>query len=267
VYNLKKYVKTSKATLKGRYTSYTRICIEMDVLGVLPQAISLEFRDEEWIQSIDYEKILFQCRRCHEHGHLLREFPLNKKQETKNTKLQQDEDSFVKPNHKIRGNKRQGKAPIGSNPESRIRKEGRGKSNQGEEGGKEKMKDKEASEQATHENTKIPCNKGEQGGRSSPMEGGNEDANTPMHEVDKYLEMTPSEVGTQDPDLRGIVEREGIDLLNILEQWKRQGVENVPMEQLDHIQYLFLLREKAKYRGIKCMHGEIGHLGMKTGDR
>jgi hypothetical protein len=62
----------SDATLKGRYPSYGRICIEMDALGDLLEAISLEFRDEEWIQSTYYEKILFQCRRCHEHGHLLR---------------------------------------------------------------------------------------------------------------------------------------------------------------------------------------------------
>jgi hypothetical protein len=56
--------------------------------------------------------------------------------------------------------------------------------------------------------------------------------------------MTPSEVGIEDPDLRDIVEREGIDLLNILDQWKRQGVDNVPVEQLDRIQYLFLIREE-----------------------
>jgi hypothetical protein len=62
------------------------------------------------------------------------------------------------------------------------------------------------------------------------------------------------------------VEREGIDLPNILEQWKRQGVDNVPVEQLDRIQYLFLLREEVKSRGIKHMHGEIGHLGIKIGD-
>jgi hypothetical protein len=54
---LGKYVKTSKATLKGRYTSYARIYIEMDVSGALLEAISLEFRDEEWIQNIDYEQI------------------------------------------------------------------------------------------------------------------------------------------------------------------------------------------------------------------
>jgi len=75
--------------------------------------------------------------------------------------------------------------------------------------------------------------------------------------------MTPSEVGIEDPDLRDIMEREGIDLLNILEQWKKQGVDNIPTKQSDHIQYLFLLRGGEKTRGIKCMHGEIENLGIK----
>jgi hypothetical protein len=62
----------------------------MDVSGALPEAINLEFRNEEWIQNIDYEQIPFRCRRCHEHGHLIREFPLNKQQEAENPKPQQD---------------------------------------------------------------------------------------------------------------------------------------------------------------------------------
>jgi len=77
-------------------------------------------------------------------------------------------------------------------------------------------------------------------------------------------EMTPSEVRTKDPDLRDIVEREGIDLQNILDQWKRQGMDTIPSDQLDHIQYLFLMREEAKARGIKCMHGEIGMTSKAT---
>jgi hypothetical protein len=96
-----------------------------------------------------------------------------------------------------------------------------------------------------------------------------EETKTPTPQCRRHAgdsEMTPSKVGTEDPDLRDIVEREGIDLLNILEQWKKQGVDNVPVEQLDRIQYLFLLREEEKSRGIKCMHGEIGHLGMKVGE-
>jgi hypothetical protein len=172
----------------------------------------------------------------------------------------------VRPNHKGKGNRRQGKPPTRSNPEARSRAEGRGNPNQGEEGGKERTKSRETGEHATHENIENPNNKGEPGGNASSMEGGNKDANTPMQEVDRDAEMTPSEVGTEDPDIRDIVEREGIDLPNILEQWKRQGVDNVPTEQLDRIQYLFLLREEEKYRGTKCTHGEIGHLGIKTKD-
>jgi hypothetical protein len=75
---LGKFVKASDATLKGKYTSFARICIEMDVSGALLEAIFLEFRDDEWIQNIDYEEIPFRCRRCHEHGNLYRECPLNK---------------------------------------------------------------------------------------------------------------------------------------------------------------------------------------------
>jgi hypothetical protein len=78
-----------------------------------------------------------------------------------NTKPLQDEDDFVKPNHKSRGNKRHDNAPIGSNPEANIITKGRGRTNQGEEGGKENNKDKEESEKSTHENTKMPRNKGE----------------------------------------------------------------------------------------------------------
>jgi hypothetical protein len=96
------------------------------------------------------------------------------------------------------------------------------------------------------------------------MERGNEDTNTPMQEADGKLEMKPSEIGIEDSDLRYIVEREGIDLPNILEQWKKKGVDKVPTEQLDHIQYLFLLQEEEKTRGIKCTHGEIGNMGIKS---
>jgi hypothetical protein len=67
----------------------------------------------------------------------------------------------VKPNHKSGGKKRQGKAPTRSNPEAKLRIEGRGIPKQGEERGKEKMKDKEASEHETQENIETPSNKGE----------------------------------------------------------------------------------------------------------
>jgi hypothetical protein len=53
------FVKIEVSTQKGRYTSYTRICVYLDVSKALPDSISLLFRDIEWIQTIDYEHIAF----------------------------------------------------------------------------------------------------------------------------------------------------------------------------------------------------------------
>jgi hypothetical protein len=55
----------------------------VDVSGALPKAIILEFRDEEWIQNIEYEQILFRCKRCHEHGNLIKESLIIKKKKRK----------------------------------------------------------------------------------------------------------------------------------------------------------------------------------------
>jgi hypothetical protein len=55
------FVRIADTTLQGRYTSYARICVYLDVSKVLPASISLRFRDIEWIQTIDYEHIPFRC--------------------------------------------------------------------------------------------------------------------------------------------------------------------------------------------------------------
>ena len=71
------YVKASEATKIRKYTSYACICIYMDISKALPGSITLEYQDEVWNQTIDYEHIPFRCRKCHEHGHLFRDCPLN----------------------------------------------------------------------------------------------------------------------------------------------------------------------------------------------
>jgi hypothetical protein len=75
--NMGQYVKLSKATKQRKYTSYARIYVYMDISKELPGSITLEYQDEDWNQTIDYEHIPFRCRKCHEHGHLFRDCPLN----------------------------------------------------------------------------------------------------------------------------------------------------------------------------------------------
>jgi hypothetical protein len=55
------YVKSSEETKQIRYTSYARICVYLNIAKPLPGSISLEYHDEEWYQTIDYENILFRC--------------------------------------------------------------------------------------------------------------------------------------------------------------------------------------------------------------
>ena len=134
-----------------------------------------------------------------------------------NPKPHQDEDGFVKPNPRSRANKKQSKAQAGNNPEVQITPEGRDKTNQGAEAKKDTEKVQEFKEKTPNEPTDRPNNQKEQGSCTTPMEGEIRDDNTPMQDAEGEVEMTPSKVGIEDPELRDLVEREGIDLTNILE--------------------------------------------------
>ena len=67
---LGEFIKVSEQTKVHRYTSFSRICVYLDLSKELPEAINLSWEDEEWLQPIDYEHISFRCRQCHEYGHL-----------------------------------------------------------------------------------------------------------------------------------------------------------------------------------------------------
>ena len=75
---------------------------------LLPGSITLEYHDEDWSQTIDYEHIPFRCRKCHEHGHLFREFPLNTAHREGNPENDKDKEGFVQPaGRRHQGNKKQ----------------------------------------------------------------------------------------------------------------------------------------------------------------
>ena len=67
---LGEFIKVVDQTKAKRYTSFARICVYLDLSKELPEAINLNWEDEEWIQPIDYEQIPFCYRHCHEYAHL-----------------------------------------------------------------------------------------------------------------------------------------------------------------------------------------------------
>ena len=66
------FVKIAETKKKGRYTSYARICVCMSIANPTLDIVELEYHEEVWQQTPDYEHIPFRCRRCHEYGHLVK---------------------------------------------------------------------------------------------------------------------------------------------------------------------------------------------------
>ena len=74
---LGEFIKIAKETKLRRYTSYAHICVYMRPNKALPDLVSLYHDDYEWIQPLDFEHVPFHCRKCHVHGHIFLDFPLN----------------------------------------------------------------------------------------------------------------------------------------------------------------------------------------------
>ena len=100
-----------------RYTSYARICVYMRLDQALPDSVSIFHDDYEWIQPLDFEHVPFRCRRCHLHGHLYRDCPLNASSKNKDGPAASSPDGFTKVTHRRRANK---KTPKGKKPTSTV---------------------------------------------------------------------------------------------------------------------------------------------------
>jgi len=74
---VRRYVKSLEEKKERKYTSYASICVCMDISSALLGSVTLEYQDEDWNQTMDYEHIPFRCRKCHENGHLFHDYPLN----------------------------------------------------------------------------------------------------------------------------------------------------------------------------------------------
>jgi len=82
------FVKIAETTKKVRYTSYARICVYMNIANPIPDSVELEYHEEAWEKNLEYKHILFRCLRCHDHGHLAKEFLIIMEEEERRSNLQ-----------------------------------------------------------------------------------------------------------------------------------------------------------------------------------
>lgn len=66
-----------------RISTFARICVEVDLSKGLPDNIRLIYKQQIWLQSLDYENTAFRCRLCRQTGHLQSTCPEAKKVNSK----------------------------------------------------------------------------------------------------------------------------------------------------------------------------------------
>ena len=211
----------------------------MDVSSALHEGLWLEFRDEVFFQAIDYEQIPFRCRKFHEHGNLFRECPMNKPTEKAKDNTGKDQEGFSCPNGRQRANRRN---------QHKTSTSIKGTVNAFEVLG---------SGSTLTKNPQVPdLTQETQDFPSQAAKDSNPDPTREIlqgSELAKDLEgdadMTASEIGIEDMELSDILEREGMDLNTIVEQWKQKGVEHVPEEEIDRVNFLFLTRQDVELKG------------------
>jgi len=117
------FIKVATETKTRKYTSYARICVKMHLTKTLADSVSLFHDDFEWKQPLYYEHIPFRCRKCHEHGHLFRDCPLNAQSKASSNDSNKDSDGFTKIPTRRRHAKKNQAAPdqaFKANPQNRF---------------------------------------------------------------------------------------------------------------------------------------------------
>lgn len=111
---LGEFIKVVEETTLLRYTSYTLISVYMKLGHALLDSVSLL----EWIQPLDYEHVPFRCKRCHAHGHLFHDFPLNMPPKTIENGNKPDPEGFTKVANRKRHTKKPPLIPKNTTPSS-----------------------------------------------------------------------------------------------------------------------------------------------------
>lgn len=226
------FVKASEAKKRGKYTSYARNCVEMDLSGALLDEVILEVFDEDWVQTVDYEHIPFRCHKCHEHGHLFRDFPLSKIENRSKQNAIKDTKSFQKVASKGKGGKKGPKHLC----------------NENQKASQNKYQALEENEEIANEDQtmKDDPNEKKETGNCNPIQKMGNDKEIIMNESKLELdqEMTHSETDLEDHELQKILEKEHLDLEGFLMQGTTRGIDSLPQEDCNIIQQLFLKLKK-----------------------
>jgi len=67
-----------------------------------------------------------------------------------------------------------------------------------------------------------------------------------MEGVEEDSKMFTKEIGLEDMELSDILEQEGMDLPNMVENWKKKGMEHISEEEVKRINDILIARQRAE---------------------
>jgi hypothetical protein len=223
------YVKSSEATKQRRYTSYARICVYLNIAKPLPGSITLEYHDEDWSQTIDYEHIPFRCRKCHEHGHLFRECPLNQHNKEGISEASKDKDTegFMPQTGKRRQGGRKHTAQVNKEPST---------SNQFAI-----LQDKSDASETPATSNAPPPNKQPQTEKPAPGILPTNPIQNPPHSGLEQDSSAMPELEDADEDME-LAEQDlaGVDLEHLEHAYRHQKLYTIPRDQLRKVHKIYL---------------------------
>jgi len=209
----------------------------MDVSRALHEGLWLEYRDEDYFQAIYYEQIPFRCRKCHEHGHLVRECPLNKTAEDhKEDKAENNKQIFTKPKAKQRAHRKH---------------KTKASTLQGNTGNAfEILETERESEDNSKEQKTIEINKATTRHETKKLEGNPLSIMLQIQETIEGAyedsEILISDIGSEDMELNDILEQEGMNLLDMVENWKKKRMEHISEEEVKRINDILIARQRVE---------------------
>ena len=84
-------------------------------------------------------------------------------------------------------------------------------------------------------------------------EGANEDS-----------EMLISDIGNEEMELNEVLEQEGVNLPDMVEDWRKKGMENISEEEVRKINEIFIAKQKAEMDMQNKNLGMAKGMGLRT---
>jgi hypothetical protein len=215
------YVKASEATKQRRYTAYARICVYLNISKPLPGAIILDYQDEEWSQTLDYEHIPFRCRKCHEHGHLFRECPLNNPPKPAQEDSEKNKEGFtqVTGRRKHQAKRTPPQAPPGPPTKNSF----------------DALQSTSDTPSPSNNPLTTPA-AGQTAALPNPPAASSSQPSNPMPELPLMLGI---DIGDPDTDLED-QELAGIDMAHLEQAYRKQQLYTIPQDQLRKVHKVFI---------------------------